>query len=126
MKVYKVICQKIHSGMRIEGFNANCYIFTDKKKALQFAYNDAKEYADANPDTRSDARSDARSDTKSTNSDSDSESESDSEPEFKFNKEGSYTFECTSGYDWPDYQVYIEKDNLDLKADIILTVGISD
>ena len=45
MKIYKVLISELFIGMRIEGFINHCYIFTIKKKALEFAYQKACEYS---------------------------------------------------------------------------------
>ena len=45
--------------------------------------------------------------------------------EITFNEKGSYLFECTSGYDWPDYDIVMYQSILDLDADIILSVSDS-
>jgi hypothetical protein len=44
MEVYKVTYIRTLYANNIYGFEIKCDIFTDKKKALQFAYNKAKEY----------------------------------------------------------------------------------
>jgi hypothetical protein len=97
MEIHKVMESQLTIGNRIEGFTNKCYIFTDKKKAADFAYEKACNYND----------------------------ETDNTNDVEYNKHGVYSWK-DDHYEWDEYSLCIVTDTLNLKEDIINEVTFVD
>ncbi len=102
MKVWVVQKTLIYTGSRIEAYETNYSIFTDKDKALQFAWKIAKEYRpNYNPEYPSKFNP-------------------------KYNNEGCYVYREAGGYhEWPAFKIDTEEKELDFNNDVILNLQTS-
>ena len=91
-------------GMRIEGYKNRCYIFTDKKKALDFAYNKACTYHKVLYVDRLDESDYVKA---------------------VYNNSGAYAVN-DDHYSWALYSVHIEQNKLNFDNDIIIAVKVDD
>ena len=103
--LYNVKIAEFSTGTRIEGYSNYYYMFTDKEKALKFAYEKAVENSKRWYKTQ-------QSQIKET---------------VVFDPNGEYYEDGGGGYeDWPDYISTIEEIRLDLNSDMIGEVKFSD
>ena len=92
--VYKVCVKELCLGMRIENVYIWSYMFTDREKALQFAYSEALDYNENIMDEKE----------KQT---------------LTYNPNGTYCWPSDQYPCWNDYIIYMETSVIDLTSDII-------
>jgi hypothetical protein len=100
MKIFNVIVGTQYIGMRIEGFQITTTFFKNKKKALDFAFNKASNYAE-------------------------SHDKIDKDNELLYNDSGDYEWKDSS-YEWKEFYVSVEEVDLALDEDVICTLEYSD
>jgi hypothetical protein len=96
--IYQVKTRSLDIGTRIESFNCKCTLFKDKRKALDFAYEQTCLYAKYNSQYTA--------------------------PEY--NDEGYYCDNEGNGYDWKAFECDVLCKELDLDNDKLFTVSFRD
>lgn len=120
--VYNVNVQSVSTGCRIEGFSCKSYMFLDYEKAMDFAFDLAKEYALTNKTMPGGySSSDEASDE-----DSDKKSETDEFDIDKLERFGSYRWPDKEYGCWDEYSIHVYYSSLNFNNDIIHRNSFSD
>jgi len=119
MIIYKVIIITITMDPNVEDFISTCDIFTNREKALSYAYSKAVEYTKNYID---DDNNDYNDNVEYNNKYSKKHKKI--IRKVVYSNDGNYVFGISDDRRWANYEIIIKEDKIDFESDSILTIHI--